>query len=395
MANSYSNITMVTRGIMRVLHEKLTFLGTIDRQYDDSFAKTGGKIGSSLSIRNPNEYAVRTGRVMNAQATTESTTTLTLATQAGIDMDGFTSADMALSMDDFDERIIAPAVAKLVSYVEYDVLSTVTKSVYNLVGTAGTVPNAMSTFGNARAKLNQYLAPKDKNRFIQLDSVAMSSMVDTYKGLFAPGENVGEQYLEGLISRNSGFNWYENERVYSHTNGSDVSGITLNSDTMSNGDTSCTITGCSSAPTAGTVFTFATGYAVHPETKQAYTHLQQFVVGSGSTTTNLVFSPAIYSSGAKQNVSVMPDSTSALTFIGSASTAYTQSLAYHKDAFAFVTADLPLPKGVHDAHREVKDGISLRVISGYDMTNDQFAVRLDILYGSVAKRPQLACRITH
>jgi len=394
VSNTYLNISDITRESLRVLHEKLSFIGTIDRQYDDRFAQSGAKIGSTLAIRKPVKYTVRTGKTMDVQDATETSVTLSLATQKGVDMGQFSSADMALKIDDFSKRFIEPAMAVLASDIEYTVLSGVTKQVYNLVGTAGTVPNSMSVFGNARARLNQYLAPKDRNRNVQISSVTMASMVDVYKGLFAPGENIGDQYLEGLVSRNSGLNWYENDRVYSHTNGTDHSGITLDNDTLVNGDTSCTITGCSSAPTEGTVFTFANVYAVHPETKQAYTHLQQFVVGSGSTTTNLVFSPAIYSSGANQNVNAMPSTTAALTFHGSASTSYEQGLAYHKDAFAFVTADLPLPRGMHDAYRVQKDGISMRVVSGYDMVNDIFATRVDVLFGYLATRPELACRIS-
>jgi len=143
------------------------------------------------------------------------------------------------------------------------------------------------------------------------------------------------------------------------------------------------------------VFTFATGKAVHPETKDAYSHLQQFVVGSGTTTTLLNFSPAIYSSGAKQNVSVMPATTSALTFVGSASTAYAQDLAYHPDAFSFVTADLEdVSKYGAWGAREQMDGVSVRIARQYDINNDNVPCRIDILYGYKTLRAQLACRIT-
>ncbi len=393
MANSILTPTKVTREILRVLHEKLSFIGTINMSYDDSFAQKGAKIGDSLKIRLPNKYTVRTGKTLNAQDTSEESVTMTVATQKGVDMN-FSSAELTMELDDFSKRIIQPAVAVLASSVEYDALSSMTKNIYNQVGTAGTTPNAMMTFGEARAKLNQYLAPKDNNRNIQIDSIAMASMIDATKGLFQDSKSIAEQYREGMIGRGSGFDWYENERIYVHTNGADVSGITLDSDTLANGDTSCTITGCSTAPTEGTVFTFATGLAVHPETKQSYSHLQQFVVGAGSTTTNLVFSPAIYSSGAKQNVSVMPGTTSALTFVGSASTAYEQHLAYHKDAFGFATADLEMPQGVHFGAREQFEGLSIRVVRQYDINNDNFPCRLDILYGYKTLRPELACRIT-
>ncbi len=78
---------------------------------------------------------------------------------------------------------------------------------------------------------------------------------------------------------------------------------------------------------------------------------------------------------------------------GGANEAYDQSLAFHKDAFAFVSADLQLPRGTDMASREVMDGLSMRFVRDYDVSDDKFKSRFDVLYGYVAMRPQLACRI--
>lgn len=390
MANTILTPTAVTREALRIAHEKLAFVGTINRQYDDSFARSGAKIGEALKIRLPNQYAVRTGKTLNAQDTEETSTTLTVATQVGVDMN-FSSAELTMDLDDFSERILKPAVSVLASYIEADALN-MTKDVYNLVGTAGTTPATLAVIGDARAKLNQYLAAKDM-RSIQMDSIAMASLVNAFSTLQNPAPSVSRQYLEGFVKDAVGFSWYENERIYTHTNGTDHTGITLNSDTLADGDTTCAITGCSSAPTAGTVFTFATGNAVHPETKQVYGHLQQFVVVS-ATTSEITFSPAIYSTGAKQNVSVMPSTTSALTFHGNASAILENHLAYHKDAFAFASADLVMPEGVHFAARENFEGLAMRIVRNYDINNDNFPCRLDVLYGYKTIRPEFACRIS-
>jgi hypothetical protein len=68
-------------------------------------------------------------------------------------------------------------------------------------------------------------------------------------------------------------------------------------------------------------------------------------------------------------------------------------MLYHKDAFSFATADLVMPQGVDFASRQVLDGISMRIVRQYDINNDLFPCRLDVLYGYKAIRPQLACRI--
>jgi hypothetical protein len=390
MANSNLTPTAVTREILRVAHEKLSFIGTIERQYDDSFAKTGAKIGDTLKIRLPNKYTVRTGKTIQAQDNNETSVSLTVATQKGVDMN-FSSAELTLDIDDFSKRIIVPAVAALTSDIEATMLSTVTKEVYNSVGSGGTAPVFLS-IAQAKAKLNQNLAPKDDMRCLQMESVDMAASVNELKGLFHESSEISKQYREGKVGKATGLMWYENERVYRHANGSDVTGITFNSVTAADGDATLAITGASAAPSVGTVFTMADVYAVHPETKVAYTHLQQFVV-TAATTASLSFSPALQSTGASQNVSVLPATTAALVFVSAATTAYPQNLAYHKEAFAFATADLELPSGVHFAAREQEDGISIRLVRQYDINNDMFPTRLDILHGYKAIRPEWACRL--
>lgn len=390
MANSILTPTAVTREILRVAHEKASFIATTSLQYDDSYAKSGAKIGTDLKIRKPNQYTVRTGKTLAPQDTAETSVTLTLATQKGVDMN-FSSAELTMELDDFSKRIIAPATSVLVSNIEYDYLSTVTKKVSNLVGTAGTTPATMLVFGQARAALNRNLAPKDDNRSLQLDSLAMATMVNAYSGLFHDQMEIKRQYRDGFISRNSGFDWYENERVYVHTTGTDHTTVTVNDAAMASGDTVITTAGA--AVTVGTVFTIANVNAVHPETKVSLGEAKQFVITAISGN-DWTISPAIISTGATQNIDALPVTAAAITLVGSASTAYEMHLAYHKDAFAFVTADLEMPNGVHFAGRENMDGLSVRLVRQYDINNDNIPARLDILHGYEAVRPEWACRIT-
>ena len=399
MANTLKFIDMVAREALAVAHEQCQFIGTTDRQYDDSFGKTGAKIGSTLRVRNPNKYTRRQGsRVMDVQDQAETTQNITLATQDGVDM-RFNSAELSLDTDSvkdvqaFSKRYIEPAVKVLVSGIESDYLAYATKSTFNVAGTAGTAITDLTAPGLARAKINQGLAPKG-DRAIQMDSVTMASLVKGVASYFNPSGAVEKQYKEGMIARTSMADYYENERVWSLPNAADVA-TTLDTYTVTEGDTSLTVAALSAAPVAGMVFTIAGVYDVHPETKAAYANLKQFVVGTGSTTTNVVFTPAFYSSasGALQNASAVPGTTAAVTFVGSASTSYVQPLMYHKEAFQFVTADLPLMDDAIKCARRVQDGLSLRVWQASDIRNDELLMRIDILYGFAALRPEWACRM--
>ena len=396
MANTILTPTAVTREVLRVAHEKLSFIGTIDRQYDDSFAKTGAKIGTALKIRQPNKYTVRTGKTLNVQDTEETSTTLTVATQKGVDMN-FSSVDLTMSLDDFSKRIVEPAVAVLMSNIEADALQTMTKDVYNHAGTRDATDISLIDVANAKAKLNQGLAPKDmSNRFMQMDSISMTYIVDELKGLFHDQAQISKQYREGLVGKAVGLNWYENERVLSLTTSADVAGaINQDATAPAEGDTTFTIDAMTAAPVVGSVFTIAGVYAVHPETKDSYGHLQQFVVTSDTTptTTAMSFSPSLQASGANQNINELPSTNDVITFVGAASKTAPEALVYHKEAFCFASADLMMPSGVDFAAREVMDGLSCRLVRQYDINNDNIPCRLDILYGYKTLRPEWACRI--
>ena len=386
MANTILTPTAVTREALRILHQKLNFVGNVVREYDDSYAKSGAKIGDSLKIRLPNQYTVRTGATLSTQDTTESSVTLQVATQKGVDLN-FTSVDLTLSLDDFSKRILDPAMSVLAANVESDALSMY-KDVYQSVwngGSAATYNKAL----DARVILNRALAPMG-DRTALMDSLGMSDLVKDTKTLFQDDASIAKQYKEGYMGRAAGFDWAENTMMPAHTRGGSNGAYLVNGATQT-GATLTVDTGAT-APSQGDVITIAGVYSVHPETKVSTGVLQQFVIGAGATTTSFPISPAIVTSGATQNVSGSPADNAAVTFLGTASTAVQTGLLFQKEAFAFATADLVMPQGVDFASRQVLDGISMRIVRQYDINNDKFPCRLDVLYGYKTLRPQLAVR---
>jgi hypothetical protein len=399
VANSFAVTDLVAREALRVAHESLTMIGTVDRQYDDSF-KYGGKHGSTLRVKKPNQYIRREGsRVMDVQDQDEETQTITVATQDGVDMrfnsqELIQSVDSAGKFDELSKNYITPAVKGLVSGIEADAIEFWTKATANTVGTAGTALTTIEVPGLARARLNKNLAPKDGNRIIQLESTAMAGIVNGSKALFHDGGQLKEAFREGFISRNAMADWYENDRMWTMPNSADVA-AEINGGTLTSGIEELTVDGLTNAPVAGMVFTVEGIYDVHPETKVAYPHLKQFVVTASSTTTDLNFSPAMIFSTTdpRQNCSGTPADNNNIVFLGDASTNYVQQLMYHKEAFQFVTADLPIMDDAHKCVRRTQDGLSIRVWMASDIRNDELLMRLDILYGKSALRPEWACRL--
>ena len=401
MSNVFKVTDMVAKEALRIAHEKLQFIGTVDRQYDESFTYRPGVSpkGQTLRVKSPNMYKRRQGsRVMDVQDQNEQTQTLTVATQDGVDM-RFNSQELIQSVasegafNELSKNYIEPAVAMMCSGIESDFLAYATKATYQVAGTAGTALTDLVAVGAARAKLNQQLAPKDGNRYIQCDSIAMGGLVNGLKGLFQDSQQIREQYREGMIGRTAMADWYENDRMWTMPNSADVAGE-INAGTLTSGITALTVDGFTAAPVAGMVFTVEGIYDVHPETKAAYAHLKQFVVTSATTTT-INFSPAmIYdTTDARQNVSGTPVDNADITFVGNLSTNYVQQLMYHKEAFQFITADLPLMDDSVKCVRKRMDNLSLRVWQASDIRNDELLMRIDILYGMAALRPEWACRI--
>lgn len=411
MANTILTPTQITREALRVLHGKLGFIGSVNRQYDSQFAQTGAKIGQTLNIRMPAKYTVRTGASLSAQDHVERSTPLSVSSQYGVDV-SFTTVDLTMSLDDFSKRIITPAMAQLAAKLESDALTAAYKTVANYAGTTSTSMTYLQ-FQQGGQILTDSLAPYDDRTMLlrTLDRVYFS---DAVKGLFQSSENISEQYREGIVGRTGGFDVYESTFVPKHTRGSFAgsaltTGAAIGTSTTANvwsSQTSLTIDTATSATilNAGDVLTISGVYDVHPETKVNTGALKKFVVQSAVTFTTLantytatVVPAMIYGVGnAFQNCVLSgPSDTdnNTVTVFGVASTTYGQSLAYHKDAFCFATADLidVSQYGAWGA-RQSMDGISMRIAKQYAIGTDTIPCRIDVLWGFAPLYPELAVR---
>lgn len=305
----------------------------------------------------------------------------------------------------WNDEFVEPAMNALAADLDKWALNKAALATYNLVGTAGTQAGAIRTFLQARQKLVENLSPIDNKNFCMLNPATNTETVDVRKGLFQKASAIAEQYEMGYLGTGEGFNYMEGNLLPTFTNGADVSGIAVEASvvTIANGMTTLGVDGVTSGATitAGTNFTIANVYAVHPLTKQAYPYLQQFTVTADVTETSgnsvtLQITPAIYytSGDPRQNVNAAPVDEAAIVFFGAASTAYAQNLAFHKDAFRLATVPLYLPKNEEFAAQETMDGISVSVVRGFDIRTRESIMRFDLLAGLAAVRGEWACRIT-
>jgi hypothetical protein len=400
MANSILTIDMITRKSLEILENNLVISRNVNRQYDDSFAVEGAKIGSTLRIRLPDRALVTDGAALQVQDDNEQFTTLTVSSQKHIGVN-FTSAELTMQLDDFAERVLKPRVSQLASSVDADV-ATAYKGIYNSVGTPGTVPSTSLVLLQANQKLNEFATPMNP-RYATVNPAANAGLVEGMKGLFNPTGTISRQFKNGMMGEGIlGLDEINmSQSIVQHTTGVTPTAPIVATAVTAQGATSLAISFTSGSPTfkIGDIFTIAGVFAVNPQTRQTTGSLQQFVVTadvtvSSTTTATLSISPPIYTStNALATVNSFPAASAVLTFLGGSATAYPQNLIYHKDAITLATADLLLPQGVDMAARAVHNGISLRIVRQYDINNDRLPCRIDVLYGFSTIRPQMGCRI--
>jgi hypothetical protein len=400
MSNSILTIDMITRKALEILENNLVLTRNVNRQYDDSFAVEGAKIGSTLRIRLPDRALVTDGAALQVQDDNEQFTTLTVASQKHIGVN-FTTAELTMQLDDFADRVLKPRISQLAASIDADVANAF-QTIGNSVGTPGTTPSTSAVLLAAQQKLNENAAVMSP-RYATVNPAANAGLVEGMKGLFNPTDTISKQFKNGLMGTGVlGFdeiNMSQSIKQFTTGTRNAATGSTSAAVTTE-GATTIAITGAGNNLTirAGDVFTVNGCFAVNPQTRESTGSLFQFVAlsnvslgGSGEGT--ITVAPIYSANHALATVTSLPANSQAVVFVGAGNTQYAQNLVYHKDAITFATADLLLPQGVDMASRQVHNGISLRVVRQYDINNDRMPCRIDVLYGYSTIRPQMACRL--
>jgi hypothetical protein len=403
MANTLLTSSVIMKESLRILKNELTFTRGVNREYDEKFGVTGAKVGATINARKPPRYVGRTGQALQVEASTETYVPITLDTQFGVDI-SFSSADLTLHIDEFADRFLKPAMATVANKVDYDGLQLF-KDVNNFAGIAGllnggsaTSTQVQQTILAARRKMTENGVPYNP-RNIVVDPNSSANIVSGLTNLFNPSGTISKIFTNGALGDGVlGFNFAEDANVASFTPQA-AGSLTAISAVPASGATSLAVTTTAGTVPRGTVFTVAGVYAINPQSRQSTGSLMQFVVTADTVVTTsgtLPIYPAYIPSGQFATCTGTPTSTAAITVLSGAVGAgpYSQNLAYHKDAFTLVSADLLLPGGVDMAERDNFDGISMRMVRQYDINSDNFPVRFDVLYGWKTTYPELAARIT-
>ena len=395
-SNTLLTVDHITERALFILNNKLGFARNVDRQHDKDF-RTVNKRGDTIRIRKPVRYTVSDGQAIDIQNSQETSVNLTLDKQKHVAME-FSSKELLLDISHFSEQFIDPAVSELANKLDHDG-TLLYQNVFNAIGTAGTVPTTALTYLQAGQKLDDFSVPED--RAIIVTPAMQANAVDALKALFHSKSQLQSQYVKGQMGEALGFDWYMDQNIRNHTagtyagtpkvNGASQTGNSLITDGWSSG---------ASNLVKGDLFTLADVSAVNPKSRESTGVLQQFVVTEDISDTagamTIAIEPAMTLTGPYQTVNALAANDAVLTVVsGTTAKVSRQGLAFHKGAFTCGMGILEKPNGVDFASVKYDKqlGIAIRCVRQYDIRTDQFPCRLDILYGWLAQRPELAVRV--
>lgn len=389
MGNTVLKPTVIAKEAAFQVVNNLVMAKRANRQFVNEFKKKG----DTVTFRKPVRYTVTDGATLTAQDTTENSDTLVINKRKHVGMQ-FSTQDLTLTIEEFSERYIKPATIVLGNQLDADGCALYT-DVYNTVGTAGTAPASFAPIANAGQKMDEFAVPPDSRSLILNPAGTWALLNGNTTNIFQPAF-VKDVLVDAKIGRIANFDLYSSaQNIKKQTagvpggtpvvNGANQTGATINVNGM---------TATTGTYKAGDIVTFAGCNAVNPVSKQDTGSLQQFVVtanatadGTGAAT--LSISPSITVSGPYQTVTASPTASGAVTLTAS----HTANLAFHKNAFSLVTVPLEKPDGAVWSAAETYEGISIRIVKDYNITNDMIVTRLDILYGWKTVYPELACRV--
>lgn len=375
MANQFITLKNIARRTLTRLMDNILFPQLCYRNYADTFQMRGDTIQIPIPVQlEAKEFNQSTG--VAYQDDVETSVDLKLDTLATVDIE-YTALERATSVDSLDALFIEPAAAALAEKINKDGMMLY-RDIRQNCGVAGTPPDTLSAFANAQLLLNEAKAPQENRRAVWSPQAA-SRLQQIQTIVSANSYGSRETILTGEIGQVFGLRNFMSQAVVYHESGT----LAGTAETLT---ISKVTTGAN--PTIELTASMSSGTANIAS--------KTLVVGDILRTGNyalLVTGDCTASSGTKITVPVSAESAAiakngdTVEVCGS----HEANLVFHKEAFAFATRPLITPAGV-ESYTINHNGISLRVVRGYDQKYKKDLLSMDILYGYKTIRPELAVR---
>ncbi len=360
MAKFDISVKRIAREALPRLIDNLVFPNLI---YKESVVGSAAKQGDIVSVRCPvklkaSEFDEAVG--IEAQSLQNNTIDVKLDHLATVDMQ-VGAIESACDFDSVMRMFIEPAAAALAEKINSEGLSLY-KDIPTFAGTAGVTPDGLDDLSEAALALDNQKVPSGY-RCAVWNPAAASKLKQVPAIVNADKCGSTTALRTGSIGRIFGIDNYMSQAVCSHVSG--ASGA-------------LTLVGTSNG----------TGVAVF---KKAGSGLKagDIISVSGVGSYAVVEDAVISGENMTVKLSGKPNLTSANTI--TALPSHAANLIFHPDAFAFITRPLAVPSGV-ESYVTTYNGISLRVVRGYDMKYKRDILSMDVLYAFKTVYPELAVR---
>lgn len=372
MANTLLNPSIIAREALANLYAQTVMLPLVHRDYSNEFAK----VGDTVTIRKPATFTAAdfaAAGSISVQNATETSTSVVMDQHYDVSF-SVTSSEMSLDITDFSSQFLQPAMEAHAQKIDQLLLALYTDC-YATSGTAGTTPGTVADVLAVRQILNSANVPMTDRRFV-INPAADAKVLaqEAFTNMQWNDQANADALNEAAIGRKFGFDFYTGQNVVTHSNGSIAhTGTFAANGAVAAAGTSLACDGTTVTGTwaKGSLFTVAGDTTVYMVTAAA-------VAASNAVTVS--FLPATAAGFADNAV---------VTRIG----AHAANLAFHKNAFAFVSRPLALPMGGVQAETVSYNGLGIRVVYDYNSTTKANIVSLDILFGLKTLDPLRAVRV--
>ena len=382
MSNQFLTAKRIAQEALPILADHLVFPNLIYRDHSDDFAKQG----DTIQVRRPNVFDAKSftdGNEIALQDLNQFPVYVKMDQIADVSVQ-VSSAEMALSFDDFQRTILEPAILALAEKINEDGLRLAEQVPY-WVGTAGQTPSELAPIAEAMRTMDVNKAPQSKRRavwdpYANVNLLQLNALVDA-------GQSGSTATLrQSAMGRVYNFENYMSQGVGTHQAGSFAS---LN-------DVSAVVSVSNNAVDGATGFTYSVAQLSSDEGSSAgdLKKGDLLLIDGGQYVVIEDCGPAVAGVlDAKLYPAMKADVVDGVVeFVDEVSQAHVMNLAFHERAFAFVTRPLDPGRGV-ESYTAQAQGLTVRVSFGYDLTTKRQTMSIDTLYGFATLYPELACQI--
>lgn len=352
MPNKFLTPDIIAREALMVLENNLIMANLVHRDYSNEFA---AKVGDTITIRKPTKFTAKnfTGNI-ELQDASEGSVAVTLDHFRDVSFP-VSAKELTLDIKSFSEQLLTPALMAIAQAVDEDILNVVSEVTNEVSATSK--PTNLEDIAKVAKMMDINKVPMNMRRFVlnpehkykyaltdNLSKVSYAGTGDTLRNA-----ELGKVYsLDTYMDQNAPYSYAPTPGTMTaakatgtiNTDKVDLSNVQAQSGTLKVGD----------------------GLIIDG---RMYRIKKDATAASGSAS-QVELDQKLHKTLSNEDVYIV--------------TKY-HSLAFHRNAIAFVTRNLELPMGNKNASIMQHNGLGIRVVFDYDTKTKTDYVSLDILYG--------------